>query len=261
MNIDGAARHAVILAAGRGSRLGALTDTLPKCLTVVAGRALLDWMLDALFQSRIERVLIVGGYGYESLTAYQSPRVSTICHARWSQTNMLGTLQAADSWLSSQPCLIAYSDIAVRHAHLALLRSTPGDIVVANNTRWYSLWSERFADALDDAENFVADAGTLRKIGGRAASLTAIGGQFMGLIKTTPKGWAQLDAELTHDPILARTGDITKLLARVLDADIPINVVDCEGGWIEIDSPLDLQMVERSLLNATTERWAHDWRG
>ena len=50
MNMARTAKHAVILAAGRGSRLGALTDALPKCLTVVAGRALLDWMLDALFQ-------------------------------------------------------------------------------------------------------------------------------------------------------------------------------------------------------------------
>ena len=267
MNMARTARHAVILAAGRGSRLGALTDALPKCLTVVAGRALLDWMLDALFQSGIERVLIVGGYGYESLAAYQSPRVSTICHARWSQTNMLGTLQAADSWLASQPCLIAYSDIAVRHAHLALLRSAPGDIVVANNTHWYSLWSERFADALVDAETFAADVGTLRKIGGRAASLTEIGGQFMGLIKTTPKGWAQLNAELIRDPILAGAGDTTKLLARALEVAVPIKVVDCAGGWIEIDSPLDMQVVERGIANTTTAttastgNWAHDWRG
>ena len=60
MTIDRAARHAVILAAGRGSRLGALTDLSPKCLTIVAGRTLLDWMLDALSQSGIEQVLIVG---------------------------------------------------------------------------------------------------------------------------------------------------------------------------------------------------------
>ena len=261
MTIDRAARHAVILAAGRGSRLGALTDLSPKCLTIVAGRTLLDWMLDALSQSRIEQVLIVGGYGYESLVAYQSPRVSTICHERWSQTNMLGTLQVADAWLAAQPCVIAYSDIAVLPTHIARLRTAPNDIVVANNMRWHSLWAERFNDVLDDAENFAADAGALRRIGGRAASLTEICGQFMGLIKTTPKGWAQLNAVLLNDPALARTGDTTKLLARVLEIDVPINALDCEGGWVEIDSPSDLEVVERGLINATTGRWAHDWRG
>ncbi len=260
MSTDCTAKQAVILAAGRGSRLGALTDATPKCLTTVAGRTLLDWMLDALFQSGIERVLIVGGYGYEALTGYQSPHVTTIRHTCWSETNMLGTLQVAESWLVSQPCLIAYSDIAVQSAHLARLRTAPNDIVVANNTRWHSLWIERFADALDDAENFVADAGALRKIGGRAAIVNAIGGQFMGLVKTTPNGWAQLNAVLNSDPNLARTGDTTKLLACALAVAIPISVIDCEGGWIEIDSLSDLQAVERGLSNRATGRWAHDWR-
>ena len=261
MNTDRTARHAVILAAGRGGRLGELTETSPKCLTMVAGRTLLDWMLDALLASGIERVLIVGGYGYECLAPYQSPRVTTICHARWSETNMLGTLQVAASWLASQPCLIAYSDIAVLPAHLTRLCSAPEDIVLTNNTRWHSLWAERFANSLDDAENFDADAGVLRKIGGRAASMTEIAGQFMGLLKTTPAGWRQLAAVLESDPILASTGDTTKLLARVLDAGGTINVIDCDGGWIEIDSPIDLHVVESGLSSTTSGCWAHDWRG
>ena len=132
MSTHGTARRAVILAAGRGSRLGALTDASPKCLTRVAGRTLLDWMLDALFQSGIEQVLLVGGYGYESLIAHQSPRVATICNTRWSETNMLGTLQVAEAWLAAHSCLIVYSDIAVLPAHLLTLRTASGDIVVAN---------------------------------------------------------------------------------------------------------------------------------
>lgn len=249
--------HAVILAAGRGSRLGRLTDASPKCLTVVGGRTLLDWMLSALFQSGIERVLIVGGYGYESLASYQSDSVVTIRHARWSETNMLGTLRIADDWLTAHPCLITYSDIAVLPAHLSRLRSATGDIVVANNTLWHSLWTERFQDPLSDAENFVADNAVLRKIGGHAAHVAAIGGQFMGLVKTTPNGWAQLNSILTNDPLLAGNGDTTELLARTLDASSPINVVDCDGGWIEIDSASDLQAVESGLAKGG---WRHDWR-
>lgn len=260
VSIEGTAKHAVILAAGRGSRLGALTDLAPKCMTMVAGRTLLDWMLDALLQSGIEYVLVVGGYGYECVAAYQSARVTTVFHAGWSETNMLGTLRVAQPWLALHPCLIAYSDIAVRHAHLARLRSATGDIVVANNTRWHSLWAERCVDVLDDAENFVAEAGALTKIGGRAASVAEIGGQFMGLLKTTPIGWTQLSAVLTNDPMVARSGDTTKLLARALNCGVLINVVDCDGGWVEIDTPSDLDGVERALLSVTTGRWAHDWR-
>ena len=257
MSIDSVAKRAIILAAGRGSRLGHLTDTKPKCLTEVAGRPLLEWMLSALFQSGIERVLIVGGYGYESLEPYQSPTVSALRYAQWAETNMLGTLQAAGAWLAAEPCLITYSDIAVRPAHFATLRAATGDIVVANNTLWQTLWSARFEDPLNDAENFVFDTGMLRKIAGRPVDILEIGGQFMGLVKTTPAGWAQLNKLMTDDPTLAREGDTTKLLARGLSADIPIHVVDCAGGWIEIDSEADLRAVERRIAK---KNWAHDWR-
>ncbi len=257
MSTDDVAKHAVILAAGRGSRLGHLTDFTPKCLTVVAGRTLLDWMLSALFQSGIERVLIVGGYGYESLEPYRSATVSTLRHAQWAETNMLGTLRAADAWLAAEPCLIAYSDIAMLPAHLATLCAAAGDLVIANNTLWQSLWIERFEHPLNDAENFATDAGMLRKIGGHAVDISEIGGQFMGLVKTTPTGWAQLNALMTGAPALARHGDTTKLLARALDAGCPIHVVDLAGGWIEIDSEHDLRALESGIAKG---HWAHDWR-
>ena len=40
--------QALILAAGRGSRLGALTKNKPKCLYEFAGKTLLQWQIDAL---------------------------------------------------------------------------------------------------------------------------------------------------------------------------------------------------------------------
>ncbi|MCL6594450.1 MAG: NTP transferase domain-containing protein, partial [Alicyclobacillus sp.] len=40
--------HAVILAAGRSSRLRPLTDDSPKCLLPMGPRTILDWQLAAL---------------------------------------------------------------------------------------------------------------------------------------------------------------------------------------------------------------------
>jgi mannose-1-phosphate guanylyltransferase len=50
--------RALLLAAGIGSRLRPLTDTIPKCLVPIHGRPLLDYWLELVFAADIERVLI-----------------------------------------------------------------------------------------------------------------------------------------------------------------------------------------------------------
>ena len=55
-------RRAVILAAGRGSRLHALTSDAPKCLTEIGGEPILERALNALASQGITEAVIVIGY-------------------------------------------------------------------------------------------------------------------------------------------------------------------------------------------------------
>jgi len=53
---------AIIVAAGRGRRLGTETDEIPKCMVKVGGRPILHWQLDALASAGVDDVVIVRGY-------------------------------------------------------------------------------------------------------------------------------------------------------------------------------------------------------
>ncbi len=53
---------ACLLAAGTGSRLSPLTDSIPKCLTEINGRAILERLVMGLRHQGIERLVVVVGY-------------------------------------------------------------------------------------------------------------------------------------------------------------------------------------------------------
>lgn len=53
---------ACLLAAGTGSRLRPLTDSVPKCLTEIDGRPILERLVTGLRQQGFERLVVVVGY-------------------------------------------------------------------------------------------------------------------------------------------------------------------------------------------------------
>jgi dephospho-CoA kinase len=62
---------AVILAAGRGSRMGALTDNYTKCMVYVGGKPLLQWALDSLSQIEgLNKVILVVDWKKETIMSF-----------------------------------------------------------------------------------------------------------------------------------------------------------------------------------------------
>lgn len=65
-----APHHCVILAGGRGTRLGALTDGAPKPTLPVAGQPFLGWLVENLRLQGISRITILAGYLGEQIAAF-----------------------------------------------------------------------------------------------------------------------------------------------------------------------------------------------
>ncbi|PTX57734.1 D-glycero-D-manno-heptose 1,7-bisphosphate phosphatase [Litoreibacter ponti] len=63
-------RHAVILAGGRGTRLGKLTDATPKPMMNVAGRPFLEHLVRHLVCEGMRRVTVIAGYLGEQIEAH-----------------------------------------------------------------------------------------------------------------------------------------------------------------------------------------------
>jgi len=86
---------AIILAAGRGGRLGPLTADRPKCLLRVGTGSLLDHQLDALRGQGLESIVVVAGYCAEAVEAELAGRAILLLNPRHAETSSLYSLWLA----------------------------------------------------------------------------------------------------------------------------------------------------------------------
>jgi L-glutamine-phosphate cytidylyltransferase len=231
---------AIILAAGRGSRMKDLTKERPKCLTEVRGKSLLDWQLEALQTAGITEISIVTGYKRELLN---SRGLVEFHNARWAETNMVSSLACADAWLQTEPCIVSYSDIFYNSTIIKSMKTCEAPLTVAYDPNWLNLWSQRFGDPLLDAETFrLTSANTLAEIGNKPECVEDIQGQYMGLLRFTQEGWAEL-LRIRSGLTTAQSDKIhmTGILQMIITAGrIAIEAIPYVGEWGEIDSEKDL---------------------
>lgn len=101
----------MLLAAGRGTRLGALTERTPKCLLPVAGRTLLDHHLHALEAAGIEDVTIVAGFEAERVIKQVAGRCRVIVNPDYATTNSIVSLHLAGPYVRGHPFLYQNADV------------------------------------------------------------------------------------------------------------------------------------------------------
>lgn len=234
--------RAIILAAGRGSRMKHLTDERPKCLTHLRGRPLLHWQLEALRGAGIADIGIVTGYRHEMLCEQPLTRFH---NPRWAETNMVSSLECARSWLEREPCVVSYSDIFYDAQAVRLLIESSADLAITFDPNWQRLWEKRFTDPLSDAETFRIDGlGNVIEIGQKPQDLKSIQGQYMGLLRFTPASWACVEDLRKGLPAADRDKmDMTGMLQRlIVSRAVQIQACAYVGEWGEVDSSEDLNL-------------------
>jgi L-glutamine-phosphate cytidylyltransferase len=234
--------RAVILAAGRGTRMGHLTEDRPKCLVELEGYPLILRQVAALRRGGADEIAVVRGYRPESIDV---PGVAYFMNERWAETNMVMSLAAAAPWLRVEPVIVSYADIFYRSDVVRRLAAASGSLVITYDRAWRQLWCRRFEDPLADAETFRTDsAGHLLEIGNKAQRIDEIEGQYMGLLKFTPAAWQPIETMLgALDAATRDRLDMTGLLRRLLAAKtVTIATVSTEGQWGEIDNPDDVAL-------------------
>jgi MurNAc alpha-1-phosphate uridylyltransferase len=129
---------AMVLAAGLGTRMRPLTDSKPKPLIEVDGRALIDHMLDRLEEAGVEDAVVnlfhMADQLKDHLAGRQSPRITIVIEPERLETG--GGVKNALSHFDDDPFYVANSD--------ALLLNGPHPIL----PRLASCWDDEKMDGL-----------------------------------------------------------------------------------------------------------------
>lgn len=254
MCIDFAPMRAIIIGAGRGSRLGKETDEIPKTLVEVMGRPMLDWILDALAEGGIARNQVVFVCGYaDSVVRERYPDLDFVHNTEWEQNNILASLLYARDYMK-EGFISTYADIVYEGAVVKKLVESPHQITLGCDTEWQRRYLVRSQHPESDAEKLRAEGSRVVEVSRTIPSVQATG-EFIGVMKLDPAGARRLIE--SYDAVSAayagqrwRGGRVfekaylIELLQHMLEQGVEMHREDTRGGYMEIDTLEDLSHAE-----------------
>lgn len=240
--MSGMPKRAMVLAAGLGTRMRPITDTIPKPLVEVGGRTLIDRVLDPLAEAGIERAVVNVHHLADRLEAHLAGRTSPpilISDEREQLLDSGGGVKKALHGLGAEPFFVLNADtfwIDGPRSNLARLAEfwDPGRMDVL-----MLLSATSAATGYDGPGDYAMDAlGRLR----RRAAQEVVPFVYAGVMIMKPE-------------LFDGTPDGPFSLNRIFDAAQErerLYGLRLDGWWLHVGTPASIGEAERRLFLSTT---------
>jgi len=241
-----AGRHhtsAIVLAASRGEEnLTHLTDERPKVMLPVAGRPLLEHLVERCGRQQIREISVVAGYKAEAIAV---PGVDVVVNDCYETTGELVSLDCARGHFTDD-MVVLYGDLLFRSYLLRVLLDARDELtVVVDSTPRGEVPSGvpdyAYCSEPDDPTVW-EQAVHLRRIDLRpVADGRSADGLWIGMIRArgAGKGWVETAlGTLAARPDFSELG-MRDLLNRIVEDGHPVRVVFVRGHWVDVNSLSD----------------------
>lgn len=239
----------IILAAGVGSRLGAITKNIPKPLVDINGKSLIERQIELFQNNDISDIIITTGAKKEK---FDIKNVSYIHDSEYNSHDQLGSLMVAKQKISGD-VIILFADLLFDENILKQVLQSKADIGIAVEENWEKSYLER--PDRDQAAKVSIKQGKIASLSEKNAledSNKIV--EFLGIIKLSAKGSEILkekyqELERTHegrfnDAESLNMGKLTDLLHELVKSGFEINPILIKGKWCEVDTPNDLEIAK-----------------
>ena len=227
----------IVLAASRGSELGAATADRPKCMVDVRGKPLLYQLLDTLDECGVADVTVVRGYRKETIP---TSGITVVDNDAYADTGEAASLACALPQLEGETTVV-YGDVLFRRYILEELLDSAADITVVVDSAHTAAANPRdlVTATIRNTGRYHDDEPAL--LTGVAADPAQASGQWIGLMHLSAHGTQLVRNELEAmqaEDVLAQA-DLPALLQRISQRH-PIAIHYITGHWLDVDTTADL---------------------
>jgi UDP-N-acetylglucosamine diphosphorylase / glucose-1-phosphate thymidylyltransferase / UDP-N-acetylgalactosamine diphosphorylase / glucosamine-1-phosphate N-acetyltransferase / galactosamine-1-phosphate N-acetyltransferase len=246
--VTGAIHRAVLLAAGKGTRLGSLTENFPKPLLHVGGKPIIVRILDGLIAAGIDEVTIVTGHAATILETELGNGAESGMQIRYvRQESLDGTARAiclAREHVGDEPFFVSWGDIVVRRENYrnVVRASRLADAVIAVNEV-----DDPFAGA---AVYFDEDGVVARIVEKPAKGTSTTRWNNAGLGILTAAIWPEI-GRLQPSP--RGEYELPQAISALVASGARVRAVPIEGPWFDIGTPESLEAA-RAEFDAAAQR-------
>jgi len=242
--------QAIILAAGKGKRMGALTAMTPKPLLSIGGFPLLAHMYRFINQGLgIQSVIVAGGYLYDQLAVEArliDSRIVCVENKDFEKQNLLSFSAALKKIEPEKNIFVGNADYVFQK----LTAKRVSETLVSTESKAAIYSSFDFSNDTEDVMKVRCDGpnGKLREMSKQIADYQAIyTGMFSFSKDLLPAVQKATDLILdSHDQYVAT---VETLLLYLVNQGLVVNVSDCgPDNWFEIDTGSEWKMANQRII-------------
>jgi len=242
---------ALILAAGRGTRIRSVHGERPKCLISIDGTdsTILDQQIGNLFAAGVPEIGIVVGYEKDQIIhhvrrtyAHCLRRFHFFVNPRYRETNNIYSLWTAREWVQGDAFVVLNADVVFDTRALLHALKSPTPITMIVDPEWR-----------EETMKVVAVDGRIVRMS-KGIPREQFSGTYIGITAFSEDVQARFLDKVDGMIQTGRVNDFFNVAVQQLaDEGVPVGLASSAGlPWAEIDDPGDLAFAQRHVFPQLT---------